>query len=113
MRIFLVGRIAILALVCCVTRLAFAQPAEMGIRAIGAGAFPLSFTHASAWFAHSANESEKVLIVLFFFQGSPGWLSQKTDFKWQVTGSPASIDMVVGKVTMRARNSSAPKDTEI
>ena len=113
MRIFLVGRIAILALVCCVTRLAFAQPAEMGIRAIGAGAFPLSFTHASAWFAHSANESEKVLIVLFFFQGSAGWLNQKTDFKWQVTGSPASIDMFVGKVPVRAKYWPVTDEVEI
>jgi hypothetical protein len=103
MRLSPIGRITILALICCVAPWAFAQPADMGIRPNGAGAFPLSFTHASAWFGHSANEREKILIVLFFFQGSPGWLSQKTDFKWQVNGSPASIDMVVGKVPVRAK----------
>lgn len=103
MRLFPVGRIAILALICCVTRLAFAQSTAMGIRPNGAGSFPLSFTHASAWFGHSANKSEKVIIVLFFFQGSPGWLHQKTDFNWQVNGSPATIDMVVGKVPVRAK----------
>jgi hypothetical protein len=103
MRLPLVGLIVILATICCLHPTVVAQSAHKGLRPTGAGAFPLSFTHTSAWFAHRADEKEKVLIALFFFQGNPGWPNQKTDFHWQVNGSPASIDMVVGKVPVRAK----------
>ncbi len=74
-----------------------------GVRAIGAGAFPLSFTDASAWFANQANDTSKVVTVLFYFQGSPGWLRGKTDFKWQVNQNPATIDMTVGTVPIHVK----------
>jgi hypothetical protein len=113
MRLSLVGSIAILALSCYLPPSVVAQAADKGLRPMGAGAFPLSFTHASAWFAYRANENEKALIVLFFFQGNPGWLNQKADFKWQVNGSPASIDMVVGKVPVRAKDWPETDDVEV
>ncbi|HET9840004.1 MAG TPA: tetratricopeptide repeat protein [Candidatus Angelobacter sp.] len=74
-----------------------------GPRAIGAGAHPLSFTEASAWFAHQANQSSKALTVLFYFQGTPGWLTEKTDFQWQINQNPATIDMTVGTVPIHLK----------
>ena len=71
--------------------------------AAGAGAFPLSFTHSSAWFTQRENENEKVLIALFIFQGTPGWLNKKTDFQWKVNQDPATIDMVVGDAPIHAK----------
>jgi hypothetical protein len=103
-RLLAAGPIAIAALICCSISSAFAQSvSHNGVRPVGAGAFPLSFTHASAWFGHRADHVEKDLTVLFFFQGKPGWVNQKTDFNWKVNQSPASIEMQVGTVAIRAK----------
>ena len=80
---------------------AFAQASESGPRPIGAGAFPVSFTHASAWFAHQADVNQKDVTMLVYFEGSAGWLNQPTDFKWEVNQSPAKIEMSVGKTEIR------------
>jgi TPR repeat protein len=74
-----------------------------GVRCIGAGAFPLSFTDASVWFAHQVNDKSKVLTVLFYLQGSPGWLTGKTDFNWKINQDPATIDMMAGNVPIHAK----------
>src|SRR3954462_9667566 len=103
MRRFVTRLLRTVAVVCCVFPSIAAQTSHAGPRPIGAGAFPLSFTHASASFAHRASGNEKLLTVLFYFQGSAGWLNQKTDFNWQINSSPARIDMVVGKTPIRAK----------
>jgi hypothetical protein len=104
MRLLSTARLATLIALCCLSFSASSQTVvNTGVRPIGAGAFPLSFTDASAWLAHRADNNEKVLTVLFYFHGSPGWLSGKTDFKWQVNQSPATIDMLVGSVPIRAK----------
>jgi hypothetical protein len=82
----------------CLSFASSSQAAAPGPHPVGAGAYPLSFTDASAWFAHQSNETSKVVTVLFYFQGRPGWLSGNTDFKWQINGTPATIDMTVGNV---------------
>jgi hypothetical protein len=41
--------------------------------------------------------------LLFFFQGSPGLVSQQTDWKMHPNEKPASIDMTVGKVPVHAK----------
>ena len=98
------GQILALIGLCCLSLAALSQTASPpGLRSVGAGAFPLSFTHASAWFAHEANGQSKVLTVLFYFQGSPGWLTAKTDFNWQINHDPATINMTVGAVPIHAR----------
>lgn len=91
------ARIAI-SIVWCFSLLSSSEASVSGVRAVGAGAFPLSFTDASAWFADQSNETSKSLIALFYFQGSPGWLSENTDFKWRLGQSVATIDMTVGSV---------------
>ena len=82
-----------LCLLSCALALAEGKP---GPRPIGAGGFPVSPMHASAWFAHRADQGGKVLTLMVYFEGSPGWHDKSTDFKWEVTGSPATIDMSVG-----------------
>lgn len=77
--------------------------APLGVRVVGIGSHPLSFTEASAWFASKADDSQKVITVLFYFQGNPGWLSGSTDFKYQINQNPASIDMKVGDVPISAK----------
>lgn len=68
-----------------------------GPRPMGAGSFPITPMHASAWFAHKADETGKFLTLIVFFEGTPGWHSKTTDFNWVINGSPAKINMVVGK----------------
>src|SRR4030095_1037929 len=97
----------------CYFLFASTSHAVAGVRPIGAGAFPLSFADASAWFAHEANHNSKVLTVLFYFQGNAGWLTGKTDFKWQVNQSPASIDMTVGTVLIHVKYWQDSDDVEI
>jgi hypothetical protein len=75
---------------------------ESGPRAIGAGAFPVSFTHASAWFADRADNKQKVVTLLVYFAGRAGWEDQSTDFRWEVNQNPAEIHMSVGEIKILA-----------
>lgn len=90
-----------------------AQPNQSGPHAIGAGAFPVSFTIASAWFADRADANQKVVTLLVYFEGSAGWDDQSTDFKWEVNQSPARIEMSVGKVQILVRYWSDSGEVEI
>jgi TPR repeat protein len=92
---------------------ALAQAEGSGPRAIGAGAYPISFTEASAWFASRADSNQKVLTLMVFFEGSAGWLDQQTNFKWEVNGSPAKIAMTIGKTEILVRYWSDSGDVEI
>jgi len=92
---------------------ALAQAVEAGPRPIGAGAFPVSFTHASAWFANRADADQKVVTLLVYFEGVAGWQDQRTDFKWEVNQSPAKIEMSVGKIEIRINYWSDTDDVEI
>lgn len=92
---------------------ALAQANESGPRPIGAGAFPVSFTHASAWFADRADVHQKVVTLLVYFEGSAGWQDQRTDFKWEVNQDPAKIEMSVGKIEIRMEYWSDTDDVEI
>jgi TPR repeat protein len=99
--------------VCIYFLAALAQLNQPGPRAIGAGAFPVSFTHASAWFADRADANQKVVTLLVYFEGSAGWQNQQTDFKWEVNQSPAKIEMSVGKIEIRVKYWSESGDVEI
>lgn len=92
---------------------ALAQVSQSGQRPMGAGAFPVSFTYASAWFAHRADTNQKVLTVLVYFEGSAGWHTQHTDFKWEVNQSPAKIEMSVGKIEILVKYWPDTDDVEI
>jgi TPR repeat protein len=98
------GARLVLTLIIGLTRYGLCQTApSLGVTPIGVGAYPLTFTTASTWFAHKADDKEKLVTVMFYFQGAAGWLTKGTDFKWQVAQSPASIDMMVGTFPIRAR----------
>jgi hypothetical protein len=90
-----------------------AQTLEAGPRPIGAGAFPVSFTLASAWFANRADADQKVVTLLVYFEGVAGWQNEHTDFKWEVNQSPGKIEMSVGKVEIRIKYWSDTDDVEI
>jgi TPR repeat protein len=92
---------------------ALAQATDSGPRAIGAGAYPISFTDASAWFANRADGNQKVLTLLVFFEGNAGWQDQQTNFNWEVNQSPAKIAMSVGKTEILVRYWSDTGDVEI
>jgi TPR repeat protein len=102
-----------LAVVACSAFLALCVRAQAGPRPIGAGAFPVSFTHASAWFAQSADANRKAVILLVYFEGAAGWHNQDTDFKWQVNESPATIQMSVGNIRIDVKYFSNTSDVEI
>ena len=77
------------------------QTPSPGLRPNGVGSYPLTFTDASAWFGSQTNSGDKVtLVALFFFEGPPGWLTEGTNFKDQIDGDPAVIDMTVGSVPL-------------
>jgi hypothetical protein len=99
---FAKAQILVFNLICCLS-LAASHQSGPDIHVIGAGSHPLSFADASAWFSHQANQTSKVLTVLFYFQGSPGWLNEKTDFHWEINQNPATIDMTVGTVPIRIK----------
>jgi TPR repeat protein len=101
------------ALVCCSLLVAFAQAGESGPRPIGAGGFPVSFTHASAWFGHRADATQKVVTLLVYFEGRAGWHNERTSFKWDVKESPARIEMTVGRTEIRVRYWPETADVEI
>lgn len=90
-------------LACFLLLTALLQATGSGPHATGAGAFPVSFTHSSAWFAHQADNEKKVVTILVYFQGDAGWHNQGTNFKWDVNQSPATIQMSVGKVEIRVK----------
>jgi TPR repeat protein len=98
---------------CFLILAAFAQTNEAGPRPIGAGAFPVSFTLASAWFANRAGADQKVVTLLVYFEGVAGWQDQRTDFKWEVNQSPAKIEMSVGKIAIRVKYWPDTDDVEI
>jgi TPR repeat protein len=108
----LVRRLAIVA-TCFFILGALAHASDFGPRAIGAGAYPISFTDASAWFANRADGNQKVLTLMVFFEGSAGWLDQQTNFNWEVNDSPAKIAMSVGKTEILLRYWSDTGDVEI
>jgi TPR repeat protein len=101
------------AAMCLLILVALGQAKDSGPRAIGAGAYPISFTDASAWFANRADGNQKVLTLLVFFEGSAGWLDQQTNFNWEVNGSPAKIAMSVGKIEILVKYWSDTGDVEI
>ena len=68
----------------------------VGLRPMGAGSFPISPMHAATWFAAKADQDRKVLTLVVFFEGEPGWQDAARDFNWVVNASPATIDMNVG-----------------
>src|SRR5579859_5979071 len=103
MTVVQMARMVSLSFFCFLSLAALPQAHGERLRSIGAGAHPLSFTDASAWFAHQANQNSKVLTVLFYFQGSPGWLTEKTEFNWQINQNPATIDMTVGTVPIHLK----------
>lgn len=103
----------LLAIVACSAFVAPSARAQAGPRPIGAGAFPVSFTHASAWFAQAADANRKAVILLVYFEGRAGWHNQDTDFKWQVNGSPATIQMSVGNIKIDVKYMSNTADVEI
>jgi len=80
---------------------------------IGAGSYPLSFADASAWFAHAANDHEKLVTVMVYFHGTAGWTSQNTDFKWEINHSPATIHMKVGSTPIDVKYWSETDEVEI
>jgi hypothetical protein len=81
-----------------------AQQAQSPIsRVNGVGAYPLSFTDASAWFGSQAGPGEKTVIALFFFEGPSGWLTEGTNFKYEINGNPAIINMTVGSIPILER----------
>jgi TPR repeat protein len=92
---------------------ALGQAKDSGPGAIGAGAYPISFTDASAWFANRADGNQKHLTLLVFFEGNAGWLDQQINFNWDVNGSPAKIAMSVGKTEILVRYWSDTGDVEI
>jgi len=108
----LVRRLAMVA-TCFFILGALAHASDFGPRAIGAGAYPISFTDASAWFANRADGNQKVLTLMVFFEGSAGWLDQQTNFNWEVNDSPAKIAMSVGKTEILLRYWSDTGDVEI
>ncbi len=113
MRTLSVAGQLIVVLACFFFLTALARAAESGPRPIGAGAFPVSFTHASAWFSHRADANQKVVTMLVYFEGDAGWHNQRTDFKWEVNQSPAKIEMSVGKVQIRVKYWPDTADVEI
>ena len=108
----LARRLAIVA-TCCFIPGALAHASDSGPRASGAGAYPISFTDASAWFAGRDDGNQEVLTLLVFFEGSAGWLGQQTNFNWEVNQSPAKIAMSVGKTDILVRYWPDTGDVEI
>ncbi|HXN98313.1 MAG TPA: tetratricopeptide repeat protein [Candidatus Acidoferrales bacterium] len=98
---------------CLLILTALAQANESGPRPIGAGAFPVSFTLASAWFADHADAKRKNVTLLVYFEGTAGWQHQPTKFNWVVNQSPANIQMSVGKTEILVRYWSDSGDVEI
>jgi len=86
---------------------------SVGVLPMGAGAYPLSFADASAWFAHAANDHEKLVTVMVYFHGTAGWTSQNTDFKWEINHSPAIIHMKVGSTPIDVKYWSETDEVEI
>ncbi len=95
--------VSILALTCLGQPAMLTAQAGSGPRAIGAGGFPVSFIHASAWFGSRSDSSGKDIILMVYFQGAPGWHNHATDYRWEVNKSPASIDMVVGSTPIHIK----------
>jgi TPR repeat protein len=90
-----------------------AQANESGPRPIGAGAFPVTFTHASAWFANRADDRQKIVTLLVYFEGIAGWQGKRTSFNWEVNQNPAKIEMSVGQIEIRLKYWSDTADVEI
>lgn len=91
----------VVSLLCLVASAASGQAPSSALRPNGVGSYPLTFTDATAWFGSQISSGGKVtLIALFFFEGPPGWLMEGTNFKDQIDGDPAVIDMAVGSVPL-------------
>ncbi len=89
--------LAILVFTCLLQPTAWAQTASPRPRPAGAGGFPVSFTHASAWFVDQADDNAKHLPILVYFEGEPLWHERTTNFRWELNQSPATIEMTVGR----------------
>jgi TPR repeat protein len=92
---------------------ALLRAVDVAPRGMGVGAFPVSFTHAAAWFAQQDDPSKKIVTVLIYFQGDAGWDTQDTKFKWEINKIPATIDMSVGKAEIHVKYWSDSSDVEI
>ncbi len=82
-------------------------------RPIGAGSFPVTFTCASVWFAHHADDNQKLVTMMVYMNGRAGWNREATDFKWEVAGDPATIAMSVGATKIRVKYSASTGSLEI
>ncbi len=92
---------------------AFAQTPAKFPRPIGAGSFPVTFECASAWFAHHADNNQKLVTMIVYMNGNAGWNRKTTDFKWEVAGDPATIAMSVGATKIRIAYSASTGIVEI
>jgi len=72
-----------------------------GLRPIGAGSVPVSHIHASAWFVQAADQSTKRLTLVVFLEGTPGWHTKTTDFRWNTGDTMATINMNVGQTPIQ------------
>jgi TPR repeat protein len=95
-----------------VSSLAAQTPAAFP-RPIGAGSFPVTFECASAWFAHHADDNQKLVTLIVYLNGDAGWDRKPTDFKWEVAGNPAVIAMSVGSTKIRIEYSASNGGVEI
>lgn len=86
---------------------ALAQAPAKFPRPMGAGSFPVTFKCASAWFAHRADDNQKLLTMMVYMNGSAGWNRKATGFKWEIAGDPATIAMSVGTTQIRIEYSAS------
>jgi TPR repeat protein len=103
----------IVAFSCLISSTTLAETSTKFPRPIGAGSFPVTFTCASVWFAHRADESQKQITLMVYMDGTAGWDRQQTDFKWEVNGDPATIEMAVGTTHIGVKYSASTGSVEI
>jgi TPR repeat protein len=101
------------AIVWMFVSVATAQTPAKFPRPIGAGSFPVTFGCASAWFAHHADDNQKLVTMIVYMNGDAGWNRKATDFKWKVSGDPATIEMSVGATNIRIQYSASTGIVEI
>jgi len=72
-----------------------------GPRPIGAGGFPVSPMHASAWFTQRAVQDGETLTLMVYLEGTPGWHDRTTGFNFAVNASPATIEFKIPSQLVR------------
>jgi TPR repeat protein len=100
-------------LACLFAWTASAQTPSTFPRPIGAGSFPVTFKCASVWFAHHADDNQKLVTLMVYMNGRAGWNREATDFKWEVAGDPATIAMSVGATKIRVEYSASTGSVKI